>query len=132
MSSATHGQSSVRSTSTRISVAAVVSTPSRAACRQSPNTARPTARCGDELHRHNPRIRPGASSSQWRGKQAWHRKGVEQNQLVAEFEATFLDHDSVAVDPSRKQSSFALLIGLIDRKRRFDQLCIILLANEAR
>src|SRR6516164_7962130 len=132
MSSATHGQSSVRSTSTRILTAAAVSTLSRGVCRRSPNTARPTARSGDELHRRNPRIRPSAPSSQWRGKQARHRKGVEQNQLVAEFETTRLDHDAVAVEPSREQPSFAFLIGLVDRKWRFDQVCIILLANEAR
>jgi hypothetical protein len=77
-------------------------------------------------------MQTNTGSLQRRGKQAWHREGVEQNQLVAEFEATCLDHDPVAVEPGREEPSFALLIGLVHREWRFDQLCLTFLAGEAR
>ena len=71
-------------------------------------------------------------SGERRGKQAWHREGVEQNKLVAKFEATCLDQDPVAVETSREQPSFAPLIGPVYRKWRFDQFCITSLADKAR
>jgi len=55
-------------------------------------------------------------------EQARHRKGVEQDQLVANFESPGFHDDAVAIQPDREQAGFTLLVGLEYRERRLDDL----------
>src|ERR1700720_3157052 len=59
-------------------------------------------------------------------------KVSSRTNLSRNLRATCLDHDPVAVEPGREEPSFALLIGLVHREWRFDQLCLTFLAGEAR
>jgi hypothetical protein len=63
--------------------------------------------------------KPGFGS-QWRCEQAGDREGVEQDQLIADFEALSRGFEPVAVKAGREQPGFALLIGLVDGERGLD------------
>jgi hypothetical protein len=47
-------------------------------------------------------MQTNTGSLQRRGKQAWHREGVEQNQLFAEFEATCLEVSLSRFSPAER------------------------------
>src|SRR5215471_16177542 len=72
-------------------------------------------RAGSRLRRPNPNR---AADLERCREQARDGKGVEQDQLVAEFEVWPDGFEPVAVEAGGEESGLAFLIGLIDSERR--------------
>src|SRR5580658_9027616 len=64
---------------------------------------------------------PRWTSSQRGREQGRHREGVEQDELVTDFEAAGSALQAVAVEAGREQVRRTLLVGLVDRERRLDR-----------
>src|SRR6266478_9884856 len=77
-----------------------------------------------------PPYSPGAATAlQGRREQSWDRKGIKQDQLVADLETAPHGHHQVAVEAGREEPGFAFLTGLVDGKRRLGRDAVF---NDAR